>query len=60
VETLGNMLNRLRFDDKAFFMKLTKKTIAAKRQRRKPTAEFKAKVALSALWKDKTLAELCK
>lgn len=36
------------------------KTTAAKRQRRKLTAEFKTKVALAALGEDKTLAGLCK
>ena len=41
-------------------MKLTRKITAAKRQRRKLTPEFKTKVALAALGKDKTLAELCR
>jgi transposase len=38
---------------------LKKKSSVAKRQRRKLSAEFKAKVALAALREDKALAQLC-
>ena len=40
-------------------MKLVKKPTAARKQRRKLTAQFKAKVALAALREDKAMAELC-
>ena len=38
---------------------LKKKASVAKKQRRKLSAEFKAKVALAALREDKSLAQLC-
>ncbi len=39
---------------------LKKKSAVAQRQRRKLSADSKARVALAALREDKTLAELCK
>ena len=40
-------------------MKLVKKPTAARKQRRKLRAEFKAKLALAAQREDKTMVELC-
>ena len=59
METLGIALGCRRRSKQPLEMKLVMKPRAARKQRCKLTAEFKAKVALAAPRADKTMAELC-